>query len=650
MICLFPDPHPDELLYSVCARYSDLIEYPNRTTATNDFFGDDQVSAVVDLPNRLNYLEAALPPNHLYTIDEFIDDNTHFPLYAPFLSPERARIVRSEMRGNGDNHIQERLGISACRIPKQDWLRFCPECVAYDKQEWNETYWHRIHQISGIDVCPEHALFLEESTVRRHNSRNSGAAFSAESAVHNTLARPINLSDRNHKIKLDIARSAAWLLKWRGEPLGRQVLRERYYNSLLRQGLAYYNGQIRTSLLVSKFLEFYPKEILVGLGCEIKRPHTSWLMRLLYSSKTEVTHHPLRHILLILFLGYTVEEFFNSFTEYKPFGEGPWPCLNQASGHYKQPEVTTCRVNDGVKKNLGKPVGIFSCTCGFVYTRTGPDRTEDDRFSSTSVQDYGHVWEGVLKELWEDPSITMREISHKLGVNELTVKRRAIYLELTFPRHLRDSSIADKEINTRYKIVRKSPREILEKRRQKLLKLIQDNPQAGRTELQNLAPYLIDWLRQNDAVWIESHLPPAIKNKPRPVCINWAAEDNKLAEAIKEAALSIRMMEPPVRASLSEIIRRVGNRSWIERDLGKLPLTNENLKLYVESTEDFLIRKIEYIADYFYKERIVPSRSTLESRAGIKDRQAGKTAKVQKALAAALTKLSKNSPFEDPIH
>src|SRR5829696_6853247 len=128
------------------------------------------------------------------------------------------------------------------------------------------------------------------------------------------------------------------------------------------------------------------------------------------------------HRSVMTFLNCTPEEVFTSFAEYKPFGEGPWPCLNKASDHYRQPQVAQCRIEDGFKKNLGKPVGTFVCECGFIYTRTGPDHTEEDRSKMSSVQFYGSVWEGSLRKLWEDTSLTMCEIAQKLGVNELTVK------------------------------------------------------------------------------------------------------------------------------------------------------------------------------------------------------------------------------------
>ena len=155
MICIFSDPHPDELLYSVCARYNALMDYPNSVTATHDFFGDGAIAAVIDLPNRIDHLIAALPLGHLYSADKLIYQHTHYPFYAQFLPPSRALLVKNTMREGGQNRVAERIGLSADRLKMPTHLRFCPSCVAQDRADFGETYWHRVHQIPGVTPSKE---------------------------------------------------------------------------------------------------------------------------------------------------------------------------------------------------------------------------------------------------------------------------------------------------------------------------------------------------------------------------------------------------------------------------------------------------------------------------------------------------------------
>lgn len=44
-------------------------------------------------------------------------------------------------------------------------LRYCPACAANDREQYGEAYWHRIHQLIGIQVCPVHRCYLMDSSV-----------------------------------------------------------------------------------------------------------------------------------------------------------------------------------------------------------------------------------------------------------------------------------------------------------------------------------------------------------------------------------------------------------------------------------------------------------------------------------------------------
>lgn len=639
MICIFPDPYPDELLYSVCARYNDLMQYPNSTTATRDFYGDGTISAVVGLPNKIDYLVSKLPPGHLYTAEYFIDNHTLFPFYAPFLSCNRVQLVRDGMRRVGENQVNEQIGLTASSIPQLLWLRFCPKCAEADKNLFGETYWHRIHQVSGVEVCPHHAAFLETSAAPFHNTRNPGEAISAESVLHNPPVRPLNSSDSHHSMLLAIARNAAWLLEWEKGIRGSNHLRERYYNRLLSRGLAYYNGNIRAKELANQFSEHYPPRILESLNCEIKNPHNNWLLRLLRSGLAEVSQHPIRHILLILFLGYTTEEFCTSFERYKPFGDGPWPCLNHTAMHFRQSVLTDCRITDNlVKRKTGRPMGIFKCECGFVYNRVGPDRSEDDRYRIDSIESYGVVWEKVLREIWLDTSITLREASRRLGVSELTVVRYAIRLEL--PMNAPGTRPVGSKTLARYKSFRRSRAEALEFYRQEWLSLLEANPSTSRRQLMTISSFLYLWLRKNDSEWLEDHLPPVRKGDRKTELKDWKSIDIELAAAIGATAKRIREMPGcPARVSMAAIAKEVSHKPWLEQHLNKLPLTSKALKDCLESVEEFLLRRVRWAEEWYYERGICPARSYFKARAGVKNKT-GEMPAVQRAVDAAMERLS----------
>jgi hypothetical protein len=316
-----------------------------------------------------------------------IDKHTVFPFYAPYLQKNRARLIRKAMRLDNCTQVGTRIG-QAQQGRKMIYLRVCPECVREDRAAFGETYWHRQHQLRGVDSCFQHDVFLEDTEAKWQNDNHPEEAKPAELFVRDFPSRKLDPSKHVHLIHKRIAQIAYSLLNNARDFVDCDILSSRYKNLLLRQGLAHYNGQVRTTKLIDRLKQYYPEEILIKVGCNIEAER-SWVNRLLSLRQTGDIPLPICHILLLVFLNCTPEEIFDGFVEFKPFGDGPWPCLNPAGGHYKESKILSCKVSPGTKKFSGKPRGVFSCSCGFVYARIGPDTREEDRFTYSIVQAYG---------------------------------------------------------------------------------------------------------------------------------------------------------------------------------------------------------------------------------------------------------------------
>lgn len=640
MFSFFPTPYPDELLYSVCARFNDRARYSSVGVTIEELFGTKNASAVVDLPCRLNVLVSRLPRGHSYTTDRLINEHTLLPFYAPFLTPERLNNSKEDMRGVSGNHLRERLGITAGRLRPPEYLRFCPTCVTNEREEYGETFWHRIHQVSGVEVCIRHAVLLESSNVLWKDRRSPSKFTSAERVINTISPRSLELADAHHSILLKIASDATWLLHQHNLNFGPEILRSRYYNLLLEHGYAYYNGRIRTSKLLKDFINFYSPNLLKRLGCPINSKEHSWVTRLLLKDKATVVQHPLRHLLLITFLNLTAESLFTYFTEFKPFGDSPWPCLNHASDHFQQEQITECRVVDSrVKGKAGGPRGIFTCHCGFTYTRMGRDRLQGDRLRMDSVQSYGAVWNSALRNYWADNSLTIRGIARRLAVYEATVVRQAIRLGLRYPRDVLRMEVSKEDLPRRKIIIRQPIEDALEDRRREWLKLIQAKPTASRNDLISAAYYLYFWLRRNDLTWLEGHIPFPRNTYRRVSLIDWQDADIKLSASVKVSAQRIKSLPGrPIRASITSIIKEVGNRSWLEKRLDKLPLTAKVIREDIESLEAFAIRKVLWTTERYLQDAICPTRAQFTVRARVRNKT-GKTPLVQNALNTAMERL-----------
>ena len=214
------------------------------------------------------------------------------------------------------------------------------------------------------------------------------------------------------------------------------------------------------------------------------------------------------------FLGCSAEDLLTRFEEYRPFGDGPWPCLNRAAPHYREPVIDRCRLTNGQKHNKGRPLGMFSCGCGFRYLRVGPDKDENDRYRFNRVDSYGEVWEAHFKKQWSDGSVTLTNLAVDLGVIPFTLRRHAIRLKLPFPRGGRWARPTTEEVFIEYGNPRRTFEEELPSRRQEWLSLQRQHPKAGRNQLIALGSYTYYWLSRHDPKWLISNSPVKKPSNP----------------------------------------------------------------------------------------------------------------------------------------
>ncbi len=613
----FPTPHPDELLYSLCARFGARVRYLNAKSVLDELFGTREATATIDLPNNIEHLSATLPAGSSLTPERLINRHTLLPFFSAFLPPDRVVQLEADMRGNRGQVGYMRSGVMASRIPTLGYMRFCPVCIQEDERRFEEAYWHRIHQISGVEVCPTHGVFLEESSVSRSAGRNNLQFISADEAARALPPRLISPSDSDHQVLLQVARDVAWLLE---RPISGSELSElhnRYLRLLIDRGLATYTGSIHVTALLRKFTRYYPSALLQLLHCEFtgsNHTKTNWLLKLVRPPKH--AQHPLYHLLLMQFLGRTAEEFFRVPSEVSVFRDGPWPCLNAAAKHYREPVVQECILSPRLRDD--RPVGTFSCGCGFSYVRSGPDSSPEDRFRVGRVITFGPVWEAKLKRLWKDPSLGLSEVGRRLGVDPLTVRRHALRLKLPISRHGRKAKSLPRA--ARLKDTH-DPAAHEEKRRACRDKWVSAMRQVPKTTLKALRlklPREYAWLRRNDGGWLNRHTPQS-RRRARPTSgVDWKKRDAEYAVAVRVAAARIKNNPVrPVQATRSAIGKAVGATTLLRQKLSKLPLTAQVIAGLVETRVEYAVRRIRWAAECFTHEHTLPRPWQLMLRANV---------------------------------
>lgn len=445
MLPFFPDLLPDELLYSVLSR---LRERLNVKSGVMSCWALGRVYIPsTDFPDHLSDLLQRLPVGHSYTLDQLVENHTLYPYYRPFFPHAQALALRDRMTASADRFSTSRIGGGAGN------LRYCTKCIREDRERWGETYWHRVHQIPEVLVCPRHACFLCVSQVSASGPNRKYA--SAEEALAASSGTPIRSMYPDHGLHLHLAENAEWLLNHRVAGGGPEALYRAYLKRLRNRDLAF--RRVFLDKLTSAFEAVYPQGLLseLGLTTNPSNGQPGWLRRFTANASMEL-QAPVKHLTMIHFLGATLEEIVGvdqPDAVDAPFGTGPWPCLNPVASHYMADVVHDCTV-----RFYGRmPLGTFRCECGFHYRRQGPDRLPSDRQRRDSIASFGPIFDGALCSLLDDPALSNVEIAERLQVDRKTVETRANNLGLSIRRPLRTSARNSKFVRAKTQALLDSP-------------------------------------------------------------------------------------------------------------------------------------------------------------------------------------------------
>lgn len=160
MISNFPIPYPDELIYSVIARYAIHNGILSPKYLTEELFNNRNLTPTYDLPSHLDRLASYLPDH--YDALTLINQHTLLPIYQPFQPDTVMRYAVHVLQGEQYQSLHTKLGKNASRIKSVNFFRFCPHCWQEQMEQYGEVYWKRSWQITGYEYCIKHesALFV----------------------------------------------------------------------------------------------------------------------------------------------------------------------------------------------------------------------------------------------------------------------------------------------------------------------------------------------------------------------------------------------------------------------------------------------------------------------------------------------------------
>jgi hypothetical protein len=530
-----PLPYPDELLYGVISRYHLRMNNTSPKWTLREVFGTENVIPTLDLPSHLDDLSRRSQVIRISS-GQWMDEHTLYSYYAPFLPAERRKRLRRMMKSNDGSGIHVLVGITASSVERNDQLRFCPICYEEDILAYGEPYWHRTHQAAAVLICPKHRVFLHRIT-HPVSDRHGLTVLPIARQLFQSEPVILNLSEKAQLRLYEIAQDAHVLIRL-GHSLDLYNLRDSLLHKLSGRGWLTPSNRIRQRELEEQFITYYGKELLESLSCMAYGDEYSWLA--VATRKARRAIHPLRQLLLIRFLFGSFECFLKQREiSHSPFGNGPWPCLNQAADHYKEAYIKNVKITRC--SHTGKPVGTFICSCGFTYSRRGPDEKPEDRFRIGRIKAIGDVWKNQLAYYMEK-GLSYRSAAAKLGVDTNTVIKYA------------RGSLSNEKLSHAVCLKPSRP-----------LKMVV----------------------------------PRKKHSTHYIRVDWVKRDLELSWKVEEASRILLgdKQSKPIRITSASIGKRIGNLALLEKHKDKLPITAALLSRYLESVAEFQIRRIHWAAE-----------------------------------------------------
>ena len=592
MIGFFPTPHEDEILYSVLARYHQKSGNTSITATVEDLFGVKKLTAIIDFPCNLSNLISSMPVTWNFKLESLVNNNTLFPLYNPFWTKERSKTILEIMKGKSSQLVHRKSGAISNSFSQLKYLRFCPICFEKDISEKGEAYWHRLHQVKGVLVCPDHKVELQNSKIKTYElnpqcyypANVANCNYNNEKTSEYSLNQVDRLSSLAEDVRFIINNNEIC-------SKGPEWIKNSYLTILSKQGLISWKGKVDQETLVDKFIEYYTPEFLSALDSMPDPGNThNWVSMMV--RKYDILPHPIKHLLIIKFLAGSIQGFFQTNQNDKLFEEGPYPCLNGASEHYLQPVITDKTVSYSRNKN---PIATFSCPCGFIYTRKGPDKSIEDLNKYTTIKEYGSIWENRLRELIEGKKLHLREVARELKVDLSTVRKYVARLNLKTEWMLDESadrfrkSGKDKSI-----IIAKNVRYAY---RNRWLALTLEHKDTSKSRLRKIDVRTYNWLNYNDKEWLKENSPVLFKKIKPDTIVNWENRDRQLKQQIEEIVKKLLESDGrPERISSERIGKELGILYLLRNSLNKIPITKTYLESVRESIEEYRIRRIKWAA------------------------------------------------------
>ena len=184
--------YPDELCYSYFSRlfvHSGIIYYID---IANEMFEKKNTYVEYAFINCLKK-EFSKELERIIPFKILLLEHTLFKYYTLFLPPaDKKKALLYALNNKPNIHPYLPIPINKTNY----YLRYCPCCVEEDRNTYGECYFHTIHQIFEISVCPHHRCKLIDTNIPITKARDS-KLIPLECLIKDNELKP-NIVDNNN--------------------------------------------------------------------------------------------------------------------------------------------------------------------------------------------------------------------------------------------------------------------------------------------------------------------------------------------------------------------------------------------------------------------------------------------------------------------
>ena len=475
----YPNFYPEETITSFVVRQTLSSGYPSIKISQNLLWGNENLQVNSSFPSLLPWI------SNQFSLDTnvIINSQTNLNYFRPFLSKPKYHQIRSAFGKGNTDLIHKWLGITSNRLKEKDALSYCPLCASADIKKVGVAYWHRQHQLCGIQQCSVHGIDLIEIEVKRRNL---------------LIPPQVECLGESRKISQPIPFTifSQWFLNQDEiEHFDFKELIDCYRIALFDRGLACKSLGVRQEMLRGE-LKFHYEQELKSKEWQLifESNQTYHYPQQIFYNYNNCHIHPAKHIALIAYLFKSPSEFIDAYYSAK----------ERTVIHFQNYQTPTNDKSHQLKKITAIIMLLF---------RKGLSLRKIAKHVGLSVV-------AVKSKVLANGGAVSRRAS-KIFATERRAIFRKLFIGMPTKRIAKQFSVsvgAVEQLLTQYPAIVKQRqhfryREKQLKHRSKLSAAMAKNPNYSRTKLKLKVSASYLWLFKNDKQWLYQNLPPSKLNR-----------------------------------------------------------------------------------------------------------------------------------------